>query len=56
MSEYEFVKASREARLLMGDLGSVTGGALHTFSNIEVEGGHVVAGNMEGQFAKDFFK
>jgi hypothetical protein len=54
--EYKFVKASKEARLLMGDLGSVTGGALHKYSNIEVDGGYVVAGNMEGQFAKDFFK
>lgn len=53
---YKFVKASKEARLLMGDLGNVKGGALHTFSNIEVDGGHVVAGNMDGQFAKDFFK
>ncbi|KAF2008282.1 hypothetical protein BU24DRAFT_382126, partial [Aaosphaeria arxii CBS 175.79] len=34
--EYKFVKASKEARLLMGDLGSVAGGALHKYSNIEV--------------------
>ena len=53
---YKFVKASKEARLLMGDLGNVKGGALHTFSNIEVDGGYVVAGNMDGQYAKDFFK
>jgi hypothetical protein len=53
---YKFVKASKEARLLMGDLGNVKGGALHTFSNIEVDGAYVVAGNMDGQYAKDFFK
>ncbi|KAF2195765.1 hypothetical protein K469DRAFT_699388 [Zopfia rhizophila CBS 207.26] len=53
---YKYVKASNQARLLMGDLGNVKGGALHTFSNIEVEGGWVVAGNMAGESAKDFFK
>lgn len=37
--DYKFVKVSKEARLLMGDLGSVKGDALHTFSNIEVDGG-----------------
>lgn len=37
---YKYVKASKQARLLMGDLGNVVkGGALHTFSNIEVDGG-----------------
>lgn len=37
---YKYVKASKKARLLMGDLGNVVkGGALHTFSNIEVDGG-----------------
>lgn len=54
--DYKFVKASNQARLLMGDLGNVQGAALHTFSNIEVEGGWVVAGNMAGDSAKDFFK
>ncbi|KAF7505378.1 hypothetical protein GJ744_000999 [Endocarpon pusillum] len=54
--DYKYVKASKEARLLMGDLGNVEGGALHTFRNIEVDGGWVVAGNMAGESAKDFFK
>lgn len=54
--DYKYVKASNQARLLMGDLGNVKGGALHTYSNIEVDGGYVVAGNMAGEFAKDFFK
>jgi hypothetical protein len=54
--DYKYVKASNQARLLMGDLGNVKGGALHKFSNIEVEGGWVVAGNMAGESAKDFFK
>jgi hypothetical protein len=54
--EYKYVKASKQARLLMGDLGNVKGGALHKYSNIEVGGGYVVAGNMAGEFAKDFFK
>lgn len=54
--DYKFVKASNQARLLMGDLGNVQGAALHTFSNIEVEGGWVVAGNMANDSAKDFFK
>ena len=40
----------------MGDLGNLKGDTLHTFSNIEVEGGWVVAGNMAGESAKDFFK
>ena len=54
--DYKLVKASNTAKLLMGDLGDVKGGALHTYSNIEVNGGHVIAGNMDGQFAKDFFR
>ena len=54
--DYKYVKASKQARLLMGDLGDVKGGHLHTFSNIEVDGGWVVAGNVAGEFAKDFFK
>ncbi|KUL88231.1 hypothetical protein ZTR_03996 [Talaromyces verruculosus] len=54
--DYKYVKASKQARLLMGDLGNVQGAALHKFSNIEVEGGWVVAGNMAGDSAKDFFK
>lgn len=53
---FKYIKASKQARLLMGDLGNVKGGALHTFSNIEVDGGWVVAGNMAGEFAPDFFK
>lgn len=53
---YKYVKASDEARLLMGDLGNVKGGRLHSFSNIEVTGGWVVAGNMAGENAKDFFR
>jgi hypothetical protein len=53
---YKFVKASKQARLLMGDLGNVKGGALHDYQNIDVEGGWVVAGNMDGASAKDFFK
>jgi len=41
----------------MDDLGNVGQGAgLHTFSNIEVDGGWVVAGNMAGESAEDFFK
>ena len=40
----------------MGDLGNMKGGALHEYSNIEVEGGYVVAGNMAGEFAKDYFR
>jgi hypothetical protein len=54
--DYKYVKASNQAKLLMGDLGNVTGGALHKYSNIEVEGGHVVAGNMDADFAKEIFK
>ncbi|KAF2458146.1 hypothetical protein BDY21DRAFT_371041 [Lineolata rhizophorae] len=54
--EYKYVKASNQARLLMGDLGNVEGGAQHSFTNLEVTGGWVVAGNMEGASAKDFFK
>lgn len=54
--DYKYVKASNQARLLMGDLGDVKGGALHKYSNIEVDGGYVVAGNMAGEFARDFFK
>lgn len=54
--KYKHMKASKEAKLLMGDLGNVQGAALHSFSNIEVEGGWVVAGNMAGDSAKDFFK
>lgn len=54
--DYKYVKASKEARLLMGNLGNVQGAALHKFSNIEVEGGWVVAGNMASDSAKDFFK
>lgn len=53
---YKYVKASNQARLLLGDLGDVNKGALHNYSNIEVEGGWVVAGNMAGEAAKDFFK
>lgn len=54
--DYKYVKASNQARLLIGDLGNVKGGALHKYSNIEVDGGYVVAGNMAGEYAKDFFK
>lgn len=55
--DYKFVKASNQARLLMGDLGNVQeGAARHTFSNIEVEGGWAVAGNMAGDSATNFFK
>jgi hypothetical protein len=54
--DYKYVKASNQARLLMGDLGNVREAALYKFSNIEVEGGYVVAENMAGEFAKDFFK
>ncbi|KAL4733369.1 hypothetical protein BDV11DRAFT_175766 [Aspergillus similis] len=54
--EYKYVKASKQARLLMGDLGNVKGGSLHKYSNIEVEGGWVVAGNMDGDAAKNFFR
>lgn len=54
--KYKFVKASKEARLLMGNLGSVTGGTLHKYSNIEVDGGWAVSGNMAGKSAENFFK
>jgi hypothetical protein len=54
---YKYVTASNEAKLLMGDLGNVAGGAKHTFENITAKDkAHVVAGNMEGEYAKDFFK
>jgi hypothetical protein len=52
--EYKFIKASDQARLLLGNLGNVQGTA-HTYHNIEVNGGKVVAGNMDGNFARDFF-
>jgi len=54
--DYKYVKASNQARLLMGDLGNVQGGALHKYNNIEVDGGYVVAGNISADSAKDFFK
>lgn len=54
--DYKQVKASKQARLLMGDLGNINGGTLNTYSNIEVDGGWVVAGNMASESAKDFFK
>jgi hypothetical protein len=54
---YKYVTASSEAKLLMGDLGNVSGGAKHTFVNITAkDNAWVVAGNMQGESAKDFFK
>ncbi|OJD10871.1 hypothetical protein AJ78_08233 [Emergomyces pasteurianus Ep9510] len=53
---YKYVTASNEARLLMGDLGNAKSSTLHKFNNINVRGGWVVAGNMAGESAKDFFK
>ncbi|KAF2470474.1 uncharacterized protein BDR25DRAFT_226251, partial [Lindgomyces ingoldianus] len=37
--DYKYVKVPKQARLLIGDLGSIKGGTLHTYSNIEVNRG-----------------
>lgn len=53
---YKYVRVCNQARFLMGNLGNVQGGAQHSFSNLDIQGGWVVAGNMEKSSAKDFFK
>jgi hypothetical protein len=54
--EYKYVKTYNQARVLLGDLGNVTGGYLHKYGHVDVDGSHVVAGNMAGESARDFFK
>jgi hypothetical protein len=54
---YKYVEASNEARLLAGDFGNVPAGVTHSFEKvIAKDKARVVAGNMDGQYAKDFFK
>lgn len=53
---YKYMEASNNAKLLAGDFGNVAGGAKHTYEKVFVkDNAWVVAGNMEGQYAKDFF-
>ncbi|EED21511.1 hypothetical protein TSTA_087470 [Talaromyces stipitatus ATCC 10500] len=53
---YKYVSASDEVKMLVGDVGNVSGSAKHVYEDITAGGkSHVVVGNMQGEYMKDFF-
>ncbi|PMD50438.1 uncharacterized protein K444DRAFT_547107 [Hyaloscypha bicolor E] len=54
---YKYLEASNEARMLAGDLGNVPGGSKNTYEVVLAKDkANIVVGNMEWQYAKDFFQ